>query len=418
MSQIFRKSSLDRLASPEQLDQLLQVTDPRGWIALTGLGAVLVMLVIWGLVGVVPENVNALGILVKSGGVSEVVPQAPGRVVDVAVSVGDHVSEGQIVARVDQPELRDRLASAQAALAALQAERRTLQQFGSRDAQLQRDLLEQQRVTLLASIESQKRSARFLADKIVSQERLVSEGLLTRPALMSTRQQHDQAEQQIGEALGQLAQLDVKRLEYANRRGSDARALDVRIADAERMVGDLTAELETKTVVRAPATGRVLEVMTERGNLVGPGEALLSLDQSGKAVKDLEAVFYVPSAYGKQIRAGMIVQIAPTTVKQEEYGLLLGRVTYVADYPATPKGMWRVLKNDKLVTALAGQDAPYEIHVDLQVDPTTVSGYRWSSSSGPPQRIQSGTLSRGSIAVQRRRPVELVIPLVKKYTGV
>jgi HlyD family secretion protein len=80
--------------------------------------------------------------------------------------------------------------------------------------------------------------------------------------------------------------------------------------------------------------------------------------------------------------------------------------------------MWRVLKNDKLVTALAGQDAPYEIHVDLQVDPTTVSGYRWSSSSGPPQRIQSGTLSRGSIAVQRRRPVELVIPLVKKYTGV
>ena len=34
--QIFRKAALTRLASPDQLDQLMQVTSPRSWIALAG----------------------------------------------------------------------------------------------------------------------------------------------------------------------------------------------------------------------------------------------------------------------------------------------------------------------------------------------------------------------------------------------
>ena len=38
---IFRKVALERLSSPEQLDQLMQVTSPKGWLALAGLGALL-----------------------------------------------------------------------------------------------------------------------------------------------------------------------------------------------------------------------------------------------------------------------------------------------------------------------------------------------------------------------------------------
>ena len=34
---IFRQAALDRLSSPEQLDRVMRVTDPKGWIALSGL---------------------------------------------------------------------------------------------------------------------------------------------------------------------------------------------------------------------------------------------------------------------------------------------------------------------------------------------------------------------------------------------
>jgi len=134
-------------------------------------------------------------------------------------------------------------------------------------------------------------------------------------------------------------------------------------------------------------------------------------------VKEIEAVVYIPSLHGKRVRPGMEIQIAPSTVRREEYGYLLGKVTYVSDFPATPAGMRRVLKNDQLVVALSGQDAPYEIHADLIPDPGSASSYRWSSSQGPPIRIQSGTLADANVVVERRRPIFMVLPPLRRRSG-
>ena len=41
-NKIFRQALIDRLASPEQLDSLMQVTDPLGWLALLGCAGLLV----------------------------------------------------------------------------------------------------------------------------------------------------------------------------------------------------------------------------------------------------------------------------------------------------------------------------------------------------------------------------------------
>ena len=415
---VFRKVSLDRLASPEQLDQLLQVTDARGWIALGAIGAVLVTAIAWGMVGRLPENVGGMGILVKSGGVFEVVPATSGRVIDLAVAVGDSVTEGQVVARIAQPELSDRFQAAAAALRDLRAQHAQIAEFGTRNIGLQRDFLAQQRSNLGQTIASAEQTRSWLAEKIETQRRLVEEGLLTKPTLLATRQQHDQIRERIRESHGQLTQISVKQLELENQRTNEARASHVRVEEQERRVADLERELKAKQEVTVAYTGRILEILVERGNVVSVGEPLLTLDPTGRAVKDLEAVIYVASLHGKQIRPGMEIQIAPSTVKREEYGLMVGRVSYVSDFPATPKGMRRVLKNERLVAGLSGQDAPYEVHADLIVDPSTTSRYRWSSSKGPPLRIQSGTLAAANIIVAEYRPIGLLIPLVRKFTGI
>jgi HlyD family secretion protein len=41
MANIFRKTSLDRLSSPEQLDRLITVTSPRVWLVIITIGLVL-----------------------------------------------------------------------------------------------------------------------------------------------------------------------------------------------------------------------------------------------------------------------------------------------------------------------------------------------------------------------------------------
>jgi HlyD family secretion protein len=416
-SSVFRKVSLDRLASPEQLDQLLPVTDARGWVGLSAIGLALVVAVMWGIFGSIPENVTGTGILVRSGGVLEVTPVASGLITDVAVAVGETVVEGQVVARLSQPQLSAQLHQATATLASLRERHEELLAFGSKDLALQHAQLARQR----SAVEEAKHGARSLehetSEKLRIQEQLVKEGLMLRQTLLETREKQHQAIERMSDAKSQLAQIAVKELELRNRQTEEVAISQMKIEDAQRAVEALNHELQSKTQVVSPYTGRVLELMTEQGIMAQAGEPIMRLDPTGRAVQGLEAVIYVPSYFGKQIRVGMSVLITPATVKQEEFGMMMGKVSSVSDFPATVKGMQRVLKNEKLVSSLAGSDAPYEVHTELMMDPTTFSLYRWSSSQGPPQKIQSGTLAMANIAVAYRRPAELVLPMLRAYAG-
>jgi HlyD family secretion protein len=322
-----------------------------------------------------------------------------------------------VVARIEQTELRDRLQELKATLQNMREQHAQTVMHGGRDLTLQTTFLAKQRAAIEQSIASSERSLAWYAEKIASQEKLVEEGLMTKQTLLTSRQQQDNERGKINDARSQLAQIEVKESELQAKRQEEISGNEIKIEDKLRAIAEVERDLKVKTEVVAPHTGRILEIMTEQGAVVSKGEPILSLDLTGRAVKELEAVLYVPSLHGKQVRAGMPILIAPSTVKQEEYGLMLGKVTYVSDFPATSKGMQRVLKNDKLVLGLAGQDAPYEVHADLTVDPNTTSRYRWSSSSGPPLRIQSGTMAVGNITIGSKRPIEMVIPWVRQNLG-
>jgi len=54
----------------------------------------------------------------------------------------------------------------------------------------------------------------------------------------------------------------------------------------------------------------------------------------------------------------------------------------------------------------------------LEVDPSTPSGFQWSSSQGPPFGISSGTLCKARAITRQVRPIELVLPLLRKFFGV
>lgn len=413
----FRKVALDRLSSPEQLDQVMRVTRPGGWIALAGIGVLLLTAIVWGAVGTLSDKVTGQGILVKSGGVLEVVASTSGRVTDVSVSPGDQVTEGQVVAWAAQPELLDRLQQARTTRDAVQGEHAQLREFTGRDRVLQAQALQRRRGDLRQTIAAGEASRASLAERLRAQEELVRQGLLARPTLLATRQQVDAMEVSVRAARAELVQIEAQELGLQNRHDETVRASERRVAESRALVAQLEREFERSSRIVSPYTGRVLEMMTEQGKLIGAGEPVLSLDLTGRAVTDLMAVVYVPAIHGKMVKPGMSIQIAPSTVRQEEYGMMLGRVVFVSDYPATPRGMNRVLKNDQLVSLLSGSGAPYEVHAELVVDPSTASQYRWSSSGGPPIAIQSGTVAMGMVTVASQRPIAKVIPLLRRWTG-
>ena len=102
---VFREKALARRAEREAIDARLQVTAPHEWLLVSGLGAVLVALLAYGLIGRAERSLSVEAVLVQPGERVAVVAGLPGVVVDVLSEVGDAVAQGQSIARVQTPVL-------------------------------------------------------------------------------------------------------------------------------------------------------------------------------------------------------------------------------------------------------------------------------------------------------------------------
>jgi HlyD family secretion protein len=413
----FRRIALDRLSSPDDLDRVLRVTSPRSWILLTALCVTVGFAVVWSWIAVVPMKVTGPGILLKSGGIVGVVSALGGRVADVAVGVGEAVKEGQVVARIAQPELVERLQEARIKLSNAQAAHALLLASGSQELDVQLKALEQQTTNLKDAMAADEARATFFREKVVIQQQLVSEGRLTRQTLINTVHDLDATNEQIRTRRDEIATLALQMLQARSRRDASLQKSSFSVHEAANEVAQLERGLTSGAEVRSPFTGRIIEIAVEQGAVVNRGESLFTLDLTGRTVVALEAMVYVPAKDGKRVAPGMVVQIAPATVRPEEHGYLLGKVTYVSDLPATARAMLRSLKNEELVRSLTGSTPPHEVHVDLLPDLTTASGYRWSSGRGPDMKIQSGTLCDAAVIVESRRPIQMVVPFFRKASG-
>ncbi len=376
---LFRKSAIEKLSSPEQLDVMMQVTSPAAWLALCGIGICLVFVTIWSVVGKIGIKVDGKGILMRGASVLDVTTPAQGKLATILVKPGDTIKEGQTIARLDQNELQLRIDNTKAQIAQLEIQAGEMTSSGR---------------SLVAQYRAQQAELR---EKVATQEKLVARGLLTKTTLLRTRQELAQIE-------GQIAQSEMSQS-----------GKTIQVDDLKRQLKEMEARLSSSTDVTSPHAGRVIEVTAASGGLVGPGTRILTLEPMNAP---LDAVVYVPAAEGKKVRPGMDVRISPSTVKAEEYGFMLGKVRSVGSFPVTPEALRQVLRNDRLVDELAGKTASIEVVVQLLPDQKTPSGFKWSSSSGPPTQVYSGTIATGSVVVENRTPISYVLPVVKKSLGV
>lgn len=407
---IFRKAALERLSSPEQLDQLAGLTSPAGWMALAALGALVVSALAWSVFGSVPTWVEGRGILVSQGGhVFDARAPADGSIVSVA-PVGTVVRKGDLLAALDDTRLRQDLQHAQDVAAEKRADRERTAARYEREIAVKRENVAARKDTAAKRIEAAQQSAVFY-DKLLRDELAYqSQGYLTPQAVQDTRQKLEDAGQAQRDGHSELLQLDAELLDLASRRDQEVQRDEEALAEAQRRVEELGARLRSDTRVLSPLDGVVTEVKTSAGAQIAAGKPLLSIEAAGEG---LQLLLYIPPQYGKTVAPGMEVQIEPATVRKEEYGTLRGRVLSVSDFPMTAEGMFSVLENQQLVNSFMEQGPPYAARIALEPAPGTPSGYRWSSGGGPPVRLSSGTTAVADIVVRRQAPLSFLLPATR-----
>lgn len=100
---IFREAALERLASPEQLDQLMRVTSPTAWLALAALGGLVLAALLWSLVGTLPVEVSGSAVVIREGGIQTL--WGEGQLERLHVTAGDRVTAGEPLATLADGEL-------------------------------------------------------------------------------------------------------------------------------------------------------------------------------------------------------------------------------------------------------------------------------------------------------------------------
>lgn len=292
-NKLFRKAALERLSSPEQLDQMMQVLTPKSWLFLWGMLFLLTVITLWGVFGRISMTIEGQGILAKQGGIQDISSGKSGRIEKIYVESGDIVEKEQVIASV-----------------------------------------------IIEIDQSSENAQQSFPGRLSSQ---------TSSSLRGTK----------------------------------------------RVVSDIIS----------PFTGRVLEVKILAGSNVEPTTTLMNVET---LEQNLQAIFYVPPQDGKKVRIGSLVQVAPTTVRKEQFGFIEAKVHTVSEFPVTRESMIRLLKNEQLVATFSQGGAPIEVIANLDTAAYTVSGYKWSSGVGPAQQVHSGTLCATEVVYERQRPITLL----------
>lgn len=303
---------------------------------------VLAVLFAWGLPPFGSSDQTTNNAYVR-GRTTVISPQVAGYLVEVPVTDFQRVTEGQLLARIDDAPFRQRVQQAQAGIAAQQANLDNSRQ-SLRSGQAQIRLQDAAVVSARASLQRAQADMRRIND-------LVGEGSVSLrerdQALAALRQ----AEAAVQQAMAQRAIAVEQARSVTVGRG----ALEAQVANA-----DATRELAqidlSRTEIRAPRAGRLSEISARVGQLVSGGTQLMYL-----VPDDLWVVANFKETQVAKMRTGQRVTLKVDALSG---AVLTGRVQNIA--PAAGSE-FSLIKPD----AGAGNfvKVPQRIAVRIAIDP-------------------------------------------------
>jgi len=405
--ELFRKSALDKLASPERLDELMEVTPGKGRVALMTFGAMALGLLVWSIFGTIPERIDGSGILVRGGGLRQLRAGSDGTLTGLSINLNDLVKDGQVVGQISQIGSSEEIKTA----------RQQLDQ-AQRDYDMSKTEDEATIAGIRASIaglEADKRSTQGLLQnartELARLEQSFKDGLVTRPRVDQALRDVAAFQAQLTAKDGQIGSENAQIRSVTQR----IRAKDEAVAKARRELERVSVVTSSLAQITSTVEGHVIELRRRVGDFVRNGEVVAIIEPPASTI---DPVVYINSANGKRVKQGMEVQVSPSTVRREEYGFMRGEIQVVGEYPVTEEAVKSVTANDQLAKELLQSGTKIEVHVGLIQNSSTASGYAWSSSDGPPFKIEGGTKVSVSVVAAKTSPFNYyVTPIFRNMVG-
>jgi HlyD family secretion protein len=411
---LFRKEALDSLVGPDQLDEMVRVTSPLGWLALSTALVIVGGCLGWSIFGSYRTTVSGQGLLVPAGGafVSVYAPKAGW--IDSYRQRGDTVKKGELLARLSAPEDAARLTDVDDRVNQLTTQRGVFVALLNDHIEKETIAAQRKREAVQETIDLGEARVSELTILLGQREFLQSKGLASSERVIEARERSFSARESISRARTELLSLDASLLSLRRQSDQELAAIDRQLRDAEgqRTQTHLSENLATTIVARADGTITTNEVGDQA--LVSAGQKLMVIEQGGPR---LDALLYVPADSGKEVKLGMEVHLSPSVAKKEEYGTLVGTVVQVDESPENEGALAQRLGNPDIARLFMKGGPPLQLIVRINPGAHGPDSYAWTSQRGEQIALASTTLLEGQVTVKSGRPIGLFIPVLRRFVG-
>ena len=388
------------LTPPEELREAIEVTSPNTRLASAALAFIVLAAVAWSVFGTVRTHVQGGGVIAYHDAQRvDVVARAEGYLAALLVREGDRVSRGQVVARVENDALEQRVALARREQEA--AEARITRLEAERDAD----------VGEAARLNRSRRAA-------LSRSIAGSEALIERLRNAGGARDEDREERvlelrhEIERARSEMAAIDGAEREEASEWRRMLEATRQELADHRNEVARASAELERMQRIRAATDGEIVEVLAGVGTFLHRDDGIYRMTNR---VSGLFASAFFTADEAELIERGMPVQVSPSMLDRQVAGNLRGTVSDVSRFRLSADALRTLLGNERLVERFSRSGAPLAVEIELSRRPG--GAYEWTTGRGAPRPVEPGMLVTASVAIREQRPITLVMPGLRQVLG-
>ena len=399
---LFRKVSIERLTSPEQLDKLLIIVKLRGWLALITLLLITAAILVWSFFGQIPIATTGKGILLDPRGLQGVYSRVEGRITRIFARTGASVKKGEVLVMMENPLIEVKMDEATHQINFLkenikteeslyEKEKKVKEEEFNRKKELETLILENQKAKL-ALLEKQLSQAptekkESLQSEIIEQRNIIQTQLSTIEIFHSEQKMTATNER-----------IDTLKIELFQKEG-ELRILQVQLSSL---------------VIKAPSDGKVIEIDVMLGRAISPGTPMVWVQAHPGKDTTLPFYSFVPVSMGEKIKKGMKAHISLLAVDAQKYGQIKGEVLRVLPYAASLSAQQLAGIPSRVIREYLSAN-PTSILVVIQPirDPSTPTGYKWTTAKGPPmEEIPPGAIGTARIILQSKRPITYVLPIL------
>ncbi|MFH1725902.1 MAG: HlyD family efflux transporter periplasmic adaptor subunit [Elusimicrobiota bacterium] len=412
---LFRKAALTRLSAGERIDEPLKVSRPSDWILTGTLLVLAAAAAVWSFLGDIPVITTGRGLVQPAGGIAEVLTQVGGTVWSEVPADETPVREGDLLIKINTQADLQQLTNALEKEKLAKEDYETQKRIHSVTVDMSRETgdrvkkLMKENIGKLEALYAEREEDRELTVKLFKKGYATKSDLLAADEALTASLQNRHA-----------AQIGLAREEESEEAALIQKEQNLRHAEEEYLLAvEERKRLESamrQHEIRAPIAGKVSEFTLKRGDSV-PANTRICLIV-GEGLPALVYAFF-PAEDAERMKPGAEARIELDAFPADTYGKLLGRITALDSLPANADQVARsVGYSEALTKELASGPPVTRVTIALRTEDQGGRALYEKAGGGRPLTVASGMICRGSVVLEDRVPVTLIVPALKRWFGI